>query len=812
MKKKNKVLLIGWDAADWKIIDKLMANGLMPAMKSFVDSGVRGKLATLDPPLSPMLWTSMATGVRPYRHGVLGFVEPDGKGGVRAVSSHYRKVKAIWNMMTMEGYKSNIIGWWPSNPVESINGCMVSNLFQQEKKGKETVDINDWEMPEGTVYPDRIKDRLKALRVHPAEITGNLIMPFVPQALVLDKKEDKRLTVISKFLSHASSIHAACTELMETEEWDFTAVYHDAIDHFSHAFMKYNPPQMEGLDDEAYALFKDVVIGAYIFHDMMLDRLMKMVDDSTTVVLVSDHGFHSDHLRPTHVPAVPSGPAIEHAPYGVFVARGPGIKKGEKIYGASILDVTPTILSLFDLPVGRDMDGKPLVDIYDHPRKINYIDSWEKVDKPGGELVVVSESNEDTNEAALQQLVDLGYIDEVKLNDGAEETDVYLKGIIKENNFYLAKSYSSGGKYEESLEILLEIEDKKKPDFRYLIEIIQCAIKTKRFKLAEEYLLFSRNSESMSETYSDIIEAKIQMGLNNPDRAMVLLNKAKSSNPENTEILFELGRLLNSLLETKSARKCFKKVVKLDPENAYALQGIGLSYLREEKYDQALDFFLSATERLFHYPLAHIHLGETLALMKEYQSAIQTFELVATMAPELPKIYRWLADLYEITGDQTKANYFKNLLKPLDLGEKIIITGMPGNVLSDVLKVLKTSGLEIGGDTTDLFGENISSMETNWLSRYTEKIVFLPLNLISSLNAKYSYRFIFVNDLILNVADLTNKKLGIKTHAYNKELVEGFEKQERVAKTWLGQQPNLDIVYVNNLSDLNNEIVKKFFV
>ena len=97
-------------------------------------------------------------------------------------------------------------------------------------------------------------------------------MPFVPQAIALDKKQDKRLTIIAKFLAHASTIHGACTELMETEEWDFTAVYHDAIDHFSHAFMKYNPPKMEGLDEEAYDLFKDVVKGAYVFHDMMLER------------------------------------------------------------------------------------------------------------------------------------------------------------------------------------------------------------------------------------------------------------------------------------------------------------------------------------------------------------------------------------------------------------------------------------------------------------------------------------------------------------------------------------------------------------
>jgi predicted AlkP superfamily phosphohydrolase/phosphomutase len=106
VKKRNKVLLVGWDSADWKVIDKLIAQGKMPALKSLIDSGVRGKIATMDPPLSPMLWTSMATGKRPFKHGVLGFVEPDGQGGIRPVSSRYRKVKAVWNMLTMEGIKS----------------------------------------------------------------------------------------------------------------------------------------------------------------------------------------------------------------------------------------------------------------------------------------------------------------------------------------------------------------------------------------------------------------------------------------------------------------------------------------------------------------------------------------------------------------------------------------------------------------------------------------------------------------------------------------------------------------------------------
>ena len=67
----NKVLLIGWDAADWKIINPLLDNGMMPALESMINNGVMGNIATLDPPLSPMLWTSISTGKHADEHGIL---------------------------------------------------------------------------------------------------------------------------------------------------------------------------------------------------------------------------------------------------------------------------------------------------------------------------------------------------------------------------------------------------------------------------------------------------------------------------------------------------------------------------------------------------------------------------------------------------------------------------------------------------------------------------------------------------------------------------------------------------------------------
>ena len=46
---------------------------------------------------------------------------------------------------------------------------------------------------------------------------------------------------------------------------------------------------------------------------------------------------------------------------------GPGIKRDERIYGASLIDIAPTVLTLFDLPIGEDMDGRPLLEAFETP-------------------------------------------------------------------------------------------------------------------------------------------------------------------------------------------------------------------------------------------------------------------------------------------------------------------------------------------------------------------------------------------------------------------------------------------------------------
>ena len=73
---------------------------------------------------------SIATGTMPDRHGILGFMEVDeDRGEVRPSTSLSRRVKAIWNILSQEGYRTHVVNWFCSHPAEPINGISISEMF-----------------------------------------------------------------------------------------------------------------------------------------------------------------------------------------------------------------------------------------------------------------------------------------------------------------------------------------------------------------------------------------------------------------------------------------------------------------------------------------------------------------------------------------------------------------------------------------------------------------------------------------------------------------------------------------------------------
>ena len=93
------VIWLGLDGLDWELLDRLAAEGKMPNWKKLTAEGYSASLTSFMPVLSPIVWTTVATGVGPDVHRVLDFQEVEAKTGQKVpISGDSRAVPAVWNV------------------------------------------------------------------------------------------------------------------------------------------------------------------------------------------------------------------------------------------------------------------------------------------------------------------------------------------------------------------------------------------------------------------------------------------------------------------------------------------------------------------------------------------------------------------------------------------------------------------------------------------------------------------------------------------------------------------------------------------
>jgi tetratricopeptide (TPR) repeat protein len=115
----RRVLFVGLDGADWHYLDQLMAAGVMPNLQQLVHAGRRGPLLTQQPPLSPLVWTTMMTGVSPLEHRILDFTRFNPiSHTLEPITSDERAVPALWNMVASKGKRAAVFGMWATYPAE----------------------------------------------------------------------------------------------------------------------------------------------------------------------------------------------------------------------------------------------------------------------------------------------------------------------------------------------------------------------------------------------------------------------------------------------------------------------------------------------------------------------------------------------------------------------------------------------------------------------------------------------------------------------------------------------------------------------
>jgi predicted AlkP superfamily phosphohydrolase/phosphomutase/tetratricopeptide (TPR) repeat protein len=664
----RKLLLIGWDAADWRMIHPLLDADRMPNLKRLVEAGVMGHLLTLQPVLSPILWTSIATGKRAYHHGVRGFVEPTPDGaGLRPTASSTRKCKALWNILAQSGKACQAIGWYASHPAEDINGVCVSHQFPVAPASATS---STWPPQPNSVFPQHFAETLAELRLHPGEVTGPMLSQFIPAAARLDQRDPEVRRLLNSFakrLAECVSLHAVTTALMEEVPWDFCTAYYEAIDHIGHDFMCFHPPRMAHVRPDLFEAFQGVMNATYEFHDQLLGRLIELAGPDAHVMIVSDHGFHNGATRPTEE----VDPAQWHRNMGVFVLAGPGIKKDEILHGATLLDIAPTVLALFGLPVGRDMEGKVLVNAFEVAPKFERIASWEDVPDPRADVRAMDpvEDDPEAAAAAMQQLVELGYLE-------APGADVQrdIARARAEQTFNLACTYIDGKQPAKALALAEELARQFPDQVRYVVLAGQAAVSAgnaaalERAIEALEALKPEHKQMSLFRAFRCWLAEDIE-------GAIGQFEDAAAHGGENSWLHCRIGRAYLRLRRWPEAEAEFRKSLMLDEDNSEAYYGLSVALPRQGRFEEGIECGLQAVSLFHDFPLAHFQLGAVLARLGWYDRALQAFEICLAMRPQFALAHRYVSKICNRLGRTQLADRHR------DLAERVLTENVPQPVV-----------------------------------------------------------------------------------------------------------------------------------
>ncbi|HZN03408.1 MAG TPA: alkaline phosphatase family protein, partial [Candidatus Polarisedimenticolia bacterium] len=401
-----KVAILGLDGADWEILDPLIKAGRTPSLARLKARGAYGPMKSMDPMLSPILWTTAATGRPPEAHGVIDFLVRDqSTGKPTPVSSRARKVKALWNILGDVGKTSAFVGWWATWPAEQVEGTIVSDRVAYSTFSF-TPDLKD---AVGATWPPDYFEKIRPALVAEDKVTDAELRRFADAT----PDEFRRL---AKIVAGARSYHAAGLDLLRAGQPDLFSVYYQGIDEVGHRFQHFMPPRMAMVSDEDFRRYRNAVEEYYVYQDRLVGEMLARLAPDTIVMVLSDHGFRNGTGRPANDPPYVEGkPGLWHRRYGIFIMAGPHVKPGP-LDTTSLLDIAPTTLYLLGLPKGEDMPGRVIEEGIDKrflerfPR--HSIPTYESIGHPGpgDSLVAGGAAMGEVEKEMMEKLRSLGYI------------------------------------------------------------------------------------------------------------------------------------------------------------------------------------------------------------------------------------------------------------------------------------------------------------------------------------------------------------------------------------------------------------------
>ena len=379
------------------------------------------------------------------------------------------------------------------------------------------------------------------------------------------------------------------------------------------------------------------------------------------VRLVSDHGFHSDHLRPKGIPEGPAGPAAWHRPFGVICLAGPHIRKDERIYGATVLDVTPTALTLFGLPVGEDMDGRVLVQALEEPIQPERIPSWENEPGECGMHPPEQRMEPVAAQALTDQFVALGYVQKPAGQNQAQAA----ARVVRESKYNLAQVYPDSRRAQQALPLLEELAAEQPQELRFLRELVLCQFILGRNEEAKR-ILEGLPIPKEHQPWADLALGVLRYREGNSEEALDHLLRAEQADPRMPTLHQRLGTVYLRMRRWEEAERAFEKALSIDGDSPGGHLGRAIVRLHQRRNEEAAQGALTAVGLQHFFPQGHYHLGVALARLGQFERAALAFETALSMQPGLLNAHRWLAGIYgRRGGDLARAAHHRRMAHEL---------------------------------------------------------------------------------------------------------------------------------------------------
>jgi predicted AlkP superfamily phosphohydrolase/phosphomutase len=327
---RPKIFVFGLDAGTWTILNELFARGELPNLRRLRDEGTSGVLRSEVASFSPRVWTTLATGKLPEKHGILDF---------SCCQNEHLKTRRLWEILQSPGgggWSVGLFQWlmtWPPDAFDPFivpawmargpqtqppelsfvkeleiafqKGDVEAWLRDEHHEGlrqKAITSLRDW----GRGYLDhglRYSTLLKCVRkLGEASSVAATIDDPKAAAAAHDAIDYAAKRTIQLWINGDLYL-----DLYRRHQPDFGCLILYGTDNLAHKFWQYHFPDDFDLPRGRSAPLANLLTDYYKAADALLGEIVPLLPPQTTVAVVSDHGFtsgegtgaaHQRELRP----------------------------------------------------------------------------------------------------------------------------------------------------------------------------------------------------------------------------------------------------------------------------------------------------------------------------------------------------------------------------------------------------------------------------------------------------------------------------------------------------------------------------------